>query len=207
MTPDMEPLEEPRPRTRDEIEAALSGISPRRQAFNRAVNGAVDPVLDFILRHWLALLNGVLALFIGVAFLAPVGYALGFTGPSSAVFDVYRFVCGQTPSHSFFVAGYQVCLCARCLAIYSSLLAGGLILAMFRHRRYIQPIGWKLWALGMVPMALDGGTQLFGWHESNVYLRLLTGAIFGLMTAWYILPQIEDSSPVASSSAQAEVAR
>jgi uncharacterized membrane protein len=84
-----------------------------------------------------------------------------------------------------------MCLCARCLAIYSSLLTGGLILVMFRHRAMIRPIGWKLWLLGMVPMALDGGTQLFGWHESNVYLRLLTGAIFGLMTAWFVLPQIE----------------
>jgi len=177
MTPEVGPQEQPRSRSRAEVEAALSGISPRRLAFNRAVSRMADPALTFLSRHWLALLNSVLAIFIGISFLAPIGYALGFTGPSSAVFDVYRFVCGQVPSHSFYVAGYQMCLCSRCLAIYSSLLAGGLILAMFRHRRFIQPISWKLWALGMVPMALDGGTQLFGWHESNVYLRLLTGAI------------------------------
>lgn len=206
-TPDVGPQEEPRSRTRAEVEATLSGISPRRQAFNRAVGAVVDPVLTLVLRHWLAMLNSLLAVFIGISFLAPVGYALGFTGPSSAVFDVYRFFCGQVPSHSFYVAGYQMCLCSRCLAIYSSLLAGGLILAMFRHRRYIQPISWKLWALGMVPMALDGGTQLFGWHESNVYLRLLTGAIFGLMTAWFILPQIEESSPVDAVPAPAEAVR
>lgn len=174
--------------------AAYSEFSPRRQAFSRAVGGIVEPSLSFLLRHWLAIVNGALITFIGIAFLAPVGMALGFTAPSSAVFDIYRYFCGQTPSHSFYVSGYQVCLCARCLAIYSSLLTGGLILAMFRHRRYIQPIGWKMWALGMLPMALDGGTQLFGWHESNVYLRLLTGIIFGLTTAWFILPQIEDSS-------------
>ena len=193
--------------SRTHAEEALSGISSRRQAFNHAVSAAIDPVATFILRHWLALLNSLLASFIGVSFLAPLGYALGFTGPSSAVFDAYRFVCGQVPSHSFYVAGYQMCLCSRCLAIYSSLLVAGLMLAMFRHRRHIEPISWKLWALGMLPMALDGGTQLFGWHESNVYLRLLTGAIFGVMTAWFILPQIEESSDDRAVPAVAEATR
>ncbi len=190
-------LEAARPRSRVEVEAALAGISPRRQAFNRRVSGIVETLLMFVQLHWLAMLNTLLMTFIGIAFLAPVGYALGFTGPSSAVFDFYRFFCGQVPSHSYYVDGYQMCLCSRCLAIYSSLLVGGLLLAMFRHRRFIRPISWKRWALGMVPMALDGGTQLFGWHESNVYLRLLTGIIFGLTTAWFVLPQIEESSPVA----------
>jgi len=183
-----------RPRSRAEVEAALNGISPRRLAFNQRISGFADPLLSFLQRHWLAILNSALALFIAVAVLSPLGYALGFPGASNGVFVFYRFVCGQVPSHSFYIAGYQMCLCSRCLAIYSSLLTGGLLLALFRHsrvRHLIRPIGWRLWALGMVPMALDGGTQLFGWHESNVYLRLLTGAIFGLTTAWFILPQIE----------------
>ena len=178
-------------------------FSAGRQAYSRAVGRIVEPSLAFLLRHWLGIVNCALITFIGIALLAPLGMALGFTGPSTVVFDIYRYFCGQVPSHSFYVAGYQMCLCSRCLAIYSSLLTGGLILAMFRHRRYIQPIGWKMWVLGMVPMALDGGAQLFGWHESNVYLRLLTGAIFGLMTAWFILPQIEDSARYEPTSAVA----
>src|SRR5487761_1945113 len=96
--------EAPHPRTRIEVEAALNGISPQRQAFNQRVSRGVDTLLTFIQRHWLAILNTFLATFIGVAFLAPVGYALGFTGPSNTVFDVYRFFCGQVPSHSFYIA-------------------------------------------------------------------------------------------------------
>lgn len=196
----------------DELRAtdAPYGVNSGRQAFNRFVSGAVDNTLTFIHWHWLALLNGVLATFIGVAALAPVGYALGFTGPSNSIFVFYRLFCGQVPSHSFFIAGYQMCLCSRCLAIYSSLLLAGLTLAMFRYSRrrlFIRPISWKLWALGMAPMALDGGTQLFGWHESNLFLRLLTGAIFGLMTAWFVLPQIEESSPGDPLAPASESAR
>ncbi len=200
--------EAPRPRTRLEVEAALNGISPRRQAFNQRISRFADPLLSFLQRHWLAFLNGALALLIAVAVLSPLGYALGFPGASNGVFVFYRFVCGQVPSHSFYIAGYQMCLCSRCLAIYSSLLTGGLLLALFRHtrvRQLIRPIGWRLWALGMVPMALDGGTQLFGWHESNVYLRLLTAAIFGLTPAWFILPQIE-GTPGAESAPTAQIA-
>lgn len=208
MTSEDLPLE--RPRTRAEVEAALSGISPRRQAFNRHVTGLVEAALSAIQRHWLAILNGALAVFIGLAFLAPIGYALGLTGPSAEVFTIYRFFCGQTPSHTFYVAGYQMCLCSRCLAIYSSLLICGLLLAMVRHtpqRRFVRPISWKWWVLGMLPMALDGGTQLFGFHESNVYLRLLTGMIFGVMTAWYILPQIEESAPAEPHPSSAAAVR
>lgn len=184
------------PRSRDEIEAELLGISVRRQRYSRAVSRVVDGVLSPVQHHWLAILNSALGLFIGISALTPLGYAVGLSGPSSAVFRFYRVFCGQTPSHSFYIAGYQMCLCSRCLAIYSTLLGAGLLLAMFRYSPIarIRPITWKWWLLGMLPMALDGGTQLFGWHESNVYLRLLTGCIFGLATAWFVLPQIEDAS-------------
>ncbi len=201
MAPDNEMSEIPTPgRTLDDI-------SPARQKFNSSVSGVVDALSSFMSLHWLAVLNTALAVFIGIAFLAPVGYSLGFVGPSSRVFEFYRYLCGQTPSHSFFVAGYQVCLCSRCLAIYSSLLVSGLLLAMFRHRANIRAIGWKWWLLGMVPMALDGGTQAVGWHESNVYLRLLTGAIFGIMTAWFVLPQIEEPTAAEKLAASHQVRR
>jgi uncharacterized membrane protein len=76
------------------------------------------------------------------------------------------------------------------MAIYGSMLIAGLTLALFRSAQ-IRPLNWKFWLLAMIPMALDGGTQLFGWRESNVFLRLLTGTIFGLGTAWFLFPQIE----------------
>ncbi|MGH2502618.1 MAG: DUF2085 domain-containing protein [Ktedonobacterales bacterium] len=191
-----------------QITGALSGISVRRQRYNRAVTSVVEGVFAPLQQHWLAIFNSILGLFIGLSALGPVLYALGLNAPASGLFDFYRLLCGQVPSHSFYISGYQMCLCSRCLAIYSSLLAGGLVLAMFRYRRLfaIRPISWKMWALAMLPMALDGGTQLFGWHESNVYLRLLTGIIFGLATAWYVLPQIEGTPNRPALAGQAFVA-
>jgi len=169
----------------------------RMEAYRARLIALGDATLEAIRRHWLAGINGLLGTLIGVAALTPVGYALGLTGPSDAIFHFYRFLCGQTPSHTFYIAGYQMCLCTRCLAIYSALLAGGILLAVLRNSRgswRIPALNWKYWLLGMLPMALDGGTQLFGLRESNLGLRLLTGALFGLATAWFLFPQIEGAA-------------
>src|SRR5262249_7881681 len=120
-----------------------------------------------------------------------IGFMLGFDGPAGAIFRAFRFVCDELPTHSLFIGGYQMCLCSRCLAIYSTMLITGLTLAFLRKSRHIQAIPFWLWLLSMVPMALDGGTQLFGLRESNLALRLLTGALFGLATALYALPQLD----------------
>jgi uncharacterized membrane protein len=153
-----------------------------------------ERVLGLVHDHWLAIINTVLTVFIGIALVTPLGFAAGLTGPASSVFNVYRVFCAQTPSHSFFIAGYQTCLCSRCLAIYTSILLAGVALAFLRNSRRVRAIPWYIWLLGMVPMALDGFTQLFGLRESNLALRLLTGAIFGVTTAWFLLPQIEEAA-------------
>jgi uncharacterized membrane protein len=173
----------------------LDGISPRRMAFSRAVVGAVNSVDRWLRRHWLASVNTLLALFIGVAVAAPIMRAVGLVGPSQSLLAGYHLFCAQTPSHSFYIAGHQLCLCARCLAIYSSLLVGGLVLAILRKRgQPIRAISFPMWVVAALPMALDGGTQLFGLRESDWFLRLLTGAIFGLATAWYALPQLHEAT-------------
>jgi uncharacterized membrane protein len=184
------------PRTQEELATSLYGRAPHRDldAAPRSSGArALHGFLDGVRKHWLTIVNSLLGALLGVALLTPLGYAFGLTGLSDGIFHAYRFICGQTPSHSFYIAGYQVCLCTRCMAIYGSMLIAGLTLALFRSAQ-LRPLNWKFWLLAMVPMALDGGTQLFGWRESNVFLRLLTGTIFGLGTAWFLFPQIEDAA-------------
>lgn len=195
-----------KPPTREELDYIFSGIGPRRRAFNEAFINGTNAASDWLRRHWLGLVNGVLGAYIGLAVLTPIGFAVGLDGPASAVFRAYRVVCDELPSHSFFIGGYQICLCSRCLAIYSTMLLAGLALAFVRRRHLIRSIPWWLWVVAMVPMALDGGTQLFGLRESNVWLRLLTGAIFGLATAWFTLPQIEAAASDEASPARARIA-
>ncbi len=78
--------------------------------------------------------------------------------------------------------------CERDLAIYIALLAAGVYYA---RRRDLQPAGFVVYGILILPMALDGFTQLFGWRESTWELRVVTGVLFGLASGWLVLPRLD----------------
>lgn len=94
--------------------------------------------------------------------------------------------------------GYKIAICQRDTALYGSLLAGGLLFAALRGRlrrpggTYIKMPIW-LFGLLLIPMALDGGTQLFGLRESGWELRLLTGALAGGAIVWLAYPYVQEA--------------
>lgn len=85
--------------------------------------------------------------------------------------------------------GYKVALCQRDIAIYASIVVGGILFAGFRNRLHSPTI--RLYLLFLIPIALDGGTQLIGLRESNWWLRTLTGALFGAATVWLVYPYVQ----------------
>mgnify|MGYP003976854049 CR=1 FL=1 len=100
------------------------------------------------------------------------------------------------------VIGYKVALCERCMAIYGSMLVFGLIFSLVGRKWKSLP--WFLWIIiGLGPIGLDGVSQLpslvgrfTDWviiRESTPFLRVLTGSLFGITTAWYLFPFIEES--------------
>jgi uncharacterized membrane protein len=95
-------------------------------------------------------------------------------------------------------------LCERDMAIYGAILLFGILYAVSGRR--IKPLHWMLWILiGMVPIGLDGFSQLFSqiewtwlqsllpYRESTPFLRVLTGGLFGFTTAWFAYPHMEES--------------
>lgn len=176
-----------------QLDHHIEGLSSRRQIFSRRVVGITGFFAHLLGKHWLFLMNSLLGLFIGGAFLAPLLAYFGENQAASWLIHAYHGVCDQVPSHSYYLFGHQVCLCERCLAIYSTLLLAGLALAVLpRLRRNARPLDWRLWLLLILPMAIDGLTQLVGWRESDLVLRTLTGFLFGLGGAWFIYPRIEE---------------
>jgi len=100
--------------------------------------------------------------------------------------------------------GYKMALCERDVAIYLAILLFGIIYGLTGRRIKSLPFVW--WILvGIAPIGLDGFSQLFSqfnwdflssivpYRESTPFLRTLTGALFGLGTAWFAYPNIEDS--------------
>lgn len=87
--------------------------------------------------------------------------------------------------------GYKVAICERDVAIYGSVLLAGLLFGLVRRRLPALKLRWYL--LFLIPMAIDGGTQLLGLRESNWWLRSLTGALFGIASVWLAYPYIDDA--------------
>lgn len=87
--------------------------------------------------------------------------------------------------------GWKVALCERDLAIYASVFFTGLLYALVRDR--VRPLPFKIYIFFAIPIAVDGLTQLFGWRESNWWLRTLTGVLFGFASVWLAYPYVDDA--------------
>ena len=86
-------------------------------------------------------------------------------------------------------AGYKVAICERDVAIYGAIFLAGLVFALYRHRRW--QLSWQLFVLLTLPIAIDGGTQLLGLHQSNWWLRTITGALFGIASVLFAYPIVD----------------
>jgi len=202
-----------------------------------------DKFSDWIAKHYLAVFNIILGLYLGMAFMAPVLMKIGATAPASLIYRAYGLMCHELAFRSWFLfgeqsayprstanveglinyaqatgldendiwaarqfvgnetIGYKVSLCQRDVAIYAGLLLFGLIFAVTRRR--IRSLHWVAWLiLGIVPIGLDGVSQLISqfpiikliaFRESTPFLRTLTGGLFGLMSAWFGYPLVEES--------------
>jgi uncharacterized membrane protein len=96
--------------------------------------------------------------------------------------------------------GYKVALCERDVSIYGAIALFGLVFAL--TRRQIPGLPWYLWVLiGMVPIGVDGISQLISqppfelipYRESTTLFRTVTGGLFGLTTAWFAYPMVEET--------------
>lgn len=96
--------------------------------------------------------------------------------------------------------GYKTSLCARDLAIYTMIFVGGLVYRRYRWR--IRPLPLWLYVIaGLGPVGLDGFSQLLSYppfefwpvRETAPIFRIVTGGLFGLMSAWLGFPHIERS--------------
>ena len=91
--------------------------------------------------------------------------------------------------------GWKVALCQRDVAIYATVFFTGLLYGLVRDRlhRRPRPLPFKWYVLFLIPIGVDGLTQLVGWRESNWWLRTLTGALFGFASVWFAYPYLEDA--------------
>jgi uncharacterized membrane protein len=182
----------------------------------------IDKGIYQLAKHWLALANLVLALYVGLPLLAPIFMEAGWTLPAKIIYTAYRPACHQRPDRSYFFGGpqatytpkelaaagvdggplsrdigsaslgWKVAFCERDVAIYGSMLLAGLAYGLIRRRRSTRLMPLRVYALFVLPMAVDGILQLFGVYESTWLLRTITGVIFGVGSVLFAFPYLEE---------------
>jgi uncharacterized membrane protein len=220
---------------------------PSRTAKQKRRLLSLNKSMLFISRHWLAIANFVVLLFVGLPFAAPALMKAGIETPARLIYGIYSPpLCHQLAYRSWFLfgdqvaypldgvysdpdslsfedvtglsrddlqeasqfigndqIGYKVAFCERDVGIYAGILLGGLIFALSGKRIKSIPL-WLWFIVGVLPMAIDGGSQLLGavapfnlpdflYRESSPLLRSLTGGLFGLMNVWLAYPLMEET--------------
>jgi uncharacterized membrane protein len=195
-------------------------VSPPRDALDRWIVAVADPVLSGAMRHWLFGVNALVLLTIVGGLAAPLLDSAGVNGPATTIYELYRSICHQWAFRSFFLfgpqavygreqlaalgvdpfqflgnpsLGWKLGFCERDLGIFLGLLLFGLLYAARWRRAALRPSSYLVYAALITPMALDGLTQLAGWRESTWELRLATGLLFGVASAWLLYPRFERS--------------
>ncbi len=220
---------------RKDYSADLLAVGPRRRALDRLVVNLVDGLVRFIARHWLALANLGLFAFMVPPLLAPLLMAAGYEAPARVIYLAYRAACHQLPSRSYFLfgprpvysaeelrpflnpadpaafvgspeLGFKIAFCERDVAIYGLMLVAGLAYGLLRGR--IRALDWRLFLVLILPLALDGTTQLVGLRESDWLLRTVTGSLFGVGWVWLAYPRVDRAmaavlSPMPAASSPA----
>jgi uncharacterized membrane protein len=212
-------------------------------------------VLNFA-RHWLAVFNLAMLVFVGIPFAAPVLMKAGATTPARWIYVAYSPLCHQYAFRSWFLfgeqaaypleraglpgasygqalglpendflsarafignetVGYKVAFCERDVSIWGGLFLAGVVFAFVRGRiRPLSTLGWL--AIGILPIAVDGGTQLLSalpgfsfflpLRESTPALRTLTGLLFGAANVWMAYPYVEESMTETAALVAAKLA-
>jgi uncharacterized membrane protein len=111
---------------------------------------------------------------------------------------LFRVMCHGRIERSIELFGVPMPICARCTGIYVGLLAG---LAAFRLIPLLRERVMRMVAFAaIVPLAIDGLTQLTGLRESTNTLRILTGLAAGLAFGLWVLAAVEHREEPALST-------
>ncbi len=143
-----------------------------------------------ILLAYAATAIGIL-LWMGGIFLAP--YLRARSSPwQSLAYAVFKPVCHQIPSRSFFRFGAPLAVCARCLGIYSGFLLGVFLYPLVRGFRHLALPKARVFLLVSLPIVLDTlGNFLQLWNTSNS-IRMMIGIIWGIPLPFYVITGIAD---------------
>ena len=144
---------------------------------------------------WFWLISVVIALsFCSLILTAPLAAANNHSNVAFVLYRGFGTFCHQLPERSFFIAGHQFAVCARCTGLYAGFALMLLVYPLIRPLRsaVLPPPKWLF--LAAAPLCVDFSLTFFGIWENTHTSRLLTGLLLGAVTVFYIVPGIVELS-------------
>jgi uncharacterized membrane protein len=155
---------------------------------NTSDNGASFLAMELNKRTYLVFLS-LVAAWCGGILLAPILNA-AHHNIASALYTFYSPICHQIDGRSFHFLGEKLGVCARCSSIYFSFLLSLLFYPALKQVA-TPSLPKRHWiALAIIPMVIDVCLTFTGIHSSTLLTRAVTGALFGSILPFYLLPPL-----------------
>ena len=157
------------------------GGEPAEGRVQAEVARRVDGVVIWIARHWLALFNALVALYLLLPFLAPALARAGLTTPASLLYSAYSATCHQLPERSYFLFGERPLYSLS--ALESTGLEEGQSFFQRRSFRGNEAAGYKI-ASSEMWLLCQSWWQAAFWPACRAKrsISLILSTLFGPMT-------------------------
>ena len=142
---------------------------------------------------WLVSVAAV-ALIVSLIVIAPLAAVSGHSEIAEGIYRGFGIFCHQRPDRSYFIEGHKLAVCSRCTGLYAGFAFTLLIYPLVRSLRSAATPPRRVLFVAAIPLLIDFGLTFFGIWENTHTSRLLTGALLGSVTVFFVMPGIADLS-------------
>ncbi len=111
-----------------------------------------------------------------------------FQSVGALLYQFFHGICHQIDGHSFHVFSKPLVVCSRCSAIYFAFLAATILYPAIRKIGRIDFPPRFVLVVSVLPMLLDVLAGFLGVHDVTNLTRAVTGAIFGGVLPFFVIP-------------------
>jgi uncharacterized membrane protein len=97
---------------------------------------------------------------------------------SNYFYNTLSNICHQYPTRSLWILNRPMGLCSRCFAIYASFSISLILIPLRANKEYIIVLCFLF-----LPLIIDGLLQYYNVKESSNFIRILSGALFGIASS------------------------
>jgi uncharacterized membrane protein len=126
--------------------------------------------------------------FVGLLVAAPLAQVNGLQWLALVLYEAFSHVCHQSPERSFYIAGYPLAVCARCTGLYVGFAAAVVLYPVMTSLKGTHVPERKWLFIAAAPLAIDFALGFLGVWKNGHASRLLTGALLGAVSVFFIMP-------------------